>query len=62
MNKKLAPLRAKNDVTNALQLFEVVKTSYGRNKNLDKKNSRTRPDVHFKDFSLTIQQTKPKTD
>ena len=46
MNKKLAPLRAKNDVTHALQLklhermnkknrFEVVVTSYGRNKNRD---------------------------
>ena len=45
MNKKLAQLRAKNDVTHAIQLklhermnksrFEVVVTSYGRNKNLD---------------------------
>ena len=45
MNKKLAPLRVKNDVTHALQLklhermnksrLEVVLTSYGRNKNLD---------------------------
>ena len=45
MNKKLAPLRAKNDVRHALQLnlhertnksrFEVVVTSYGRNKNRD---------------------------
>ena len=43
MNKKLAPLRSKNDVKQALQLklherttksrFEVVVTSYGRNKN-----------------------------
>ena len=43
--KKLAPLRAKNDVTHALQTklhermskqrFEVVVTSYGRNKNRD---------------------------
>ena len=49
MNKKLAPLRAKNDVTHAIRLklhertnkkiwkkrFEVVVTSYGRNKNRD---------------------------
>ena len=43
--KNLAPLRAKNDVTYALQLklhecikksrFDVVVTSYGRNKNRD---------------------------
>ena len=43
--KKLAPLRAKNDVTHEIPLkmhermnksrFEVVVTSYGRNKNLD---------------------------
>ena len=43
--KKLAPLRAKNDVTHAHQLklhermnkkqIEVVVTSYGRNKNRD---------------------------
>ena len=49
-SKKLAAIRAKNDVTHPLQLklhermnksgFEVVVTSYGRNKNLDeiKKN------------------------
>ena len=42
MNKKLAPLRAKNDVTHAilLKLHErmnkkVAVTSYGRNKNHD---------------------------
>ena len=45
MNKKLTPPRAKNDVTHAIQLklheqmnksrFEVVVTSYGRNKNRD---------------------------
>ena len=42
MNKKLAPLRAKNDVTHAIQLKlhermtkKVAVTSYGRNKNLD---------------------------
>ena len=44
--KKLTPLRAKNDVTYAIQMklhermkkksrFEVVVTSYGRNKNHD---------------------------
>ena len=47
MKKKLAPLRAKNDVTHALQLklherkksrFELVVTSYGRNKNRGEKN------------------------
>ena len=55
MNKKLAPLRAKNDVTHALQLklherlnksrFEVVVMSYGRNKNRDDeiKNTKKRP-------------------
>ena len=65
MNKKLAPLRAKNDVTHGLQLklhermnknrFEVVVTSYGRNKNRDdeiKKHSRTSPEAQFKEFSL----------
>ena len=51
MNKKLAPLRAKNDVTHALQLklherikksrFEVVVTSYGRNKNRDEIKKKT---------------------
>ena len=39
MNKKLAPLRAKNDVTHAIQLKlheqKVAMTSYGRNKNHD---------------------------
>ena len=42
MNKKLAPLRAKNDVTHAVQLKlhermkkKVAVTSYGRNKNHD---------------------------
>ena len=42
MNKKLAPLRAKNDVTHAIQLKlherinkKVAETSYGRNKNHD---------------------------
>ena len=39
MNKKLAPLRAKNDVTHAIQLKlheqKVAVTSYGRNKNND---------------------------
>ena len=41
MNKKLAPLRAKNDVTHAIQLKlhermnKVAVTSYGRNKNHD---------------------------
>ena len=45
MNKKLAPLRAKNDVTHAILLncmnertksrFQLVVTSYGRNKYLD---------------------------
>ena len=36
----------------------MVVTSYGRNKNRDdeiKKHSRTSPDVHFKEFSLTKQ-------
>ena len=75
MSKKLAPIRAKNDVTHALQLklhermnksgFEVVVTSYGRNKNLDeikKKQSRTSPEIQFKEFSLTKQNTRPRTD
>ena len=41
MNKKLAPLSAKNDVTHAIQLKlhermnKVAVTSYGRNKNHD---------------------------
>ena len=65
MNKKLAPLRAKNDVTHAIQLKlhermnKVAVTSYGRNKNHDdeiKKHSRTSPDVQFKEFSLTKQK------
>ena len=68
MNKKLAPLRAKNDVTHAIQLKlheqKVAVTSYGRNKNHDeiKKHSRTSPDVQFKEFSLTKQKTRPRTD
>ena len=39
-------------------------TSYGRNKNHDKikKHSRTSPDVQFKEFSLTKQTTRPRTD
>ena len=62
MNKTLAPLRAKNDVTHAIQLKlhermnkKVAVTSYGRNKNHDeiKKHSRTSPDVQFKEFLLT---------
>ena len=66
MNKKLAPLRAKNDVTHAIQLKlhermkkKVAVTSYGRNKNHDdeiKKHSRTSPDVQFKEFPLTKQK------
>ena len=50
--KKLAPLRAKNDVTHALQTklhermskqrFEVVVTSYGRNKNRDDEIKKSR--------------------
>ena len=64
MNKKLAPLRAKNDVTHAIQLklHERMNKSgcesYGRNKNHDdeiKKHNRTSPDVQFKEFSLTKQ-------
>ena len=55
MNKKLAPLRAKNDVTHAILLncmnertksrFELVVTSYGRNKYLDDhiKKTKRRP-------------------
>ena len=44
MNKKLAPPGVRDDVTHATQLklrelkksrFEVIVTSYGRNKNLD---------------------------
>ena len=44
--------------------FEVVVTSYGRNKNRDeiKKHSRTSPDVKFKEYSLTKQKTRPRTD
>ena len=40
-------------------------TSYGLNKNLDdeiKKNSGTSSDVLFKEFSLTTQTTRPRTD
>ena len=75
MNKKLAPLRAKNDVTHAIQLkfhgrmnksrFEEILTSYGCNKNLDdevKKHKRKRPDVQFKECSLTKQKTRPSRD
>ena len=71
MNKKLAPLTAKNDVTHALQLKLRERmnkkwlTSYGRNKNLDdeiKKHSRTSPDVQLKEFSLNKQKTRPRTD
>ena len=48
MNKKLAPLRPKNDVTHELQLksyertnrFYVVVTSYGRNQNRDEIKNR----------------------
>ena len=39
--------------------FEVVVTSYGRNKNRNdeiKKHSRTNPDVQFKEFLLTRQK------
>ena len=40
--------------------------SNGRNKNHDdeikKKHSRTSPDVQFKEFSLTKQKTRPRTD
>ena len=39
--------------------YEVVVTSYGRNKNRDdemKKHSWTSPDVQFKEFSLTKQK------
>ena len=43
--------------------FEVAVTSYGRNKNREiKKHSRTSPDVQFKEFSLTKQKTRPRTD
>ena len=44
---------------------KVAVTSYGRNKNHDdeiKKHSRTSPDVQFKEFSLTKQKTRPRTD
>ena len=44
---------------------KVAVTSYGRNKNHDdeiKKHSRTSPDVQFKEFSLTKQNTRPRTD
>ena len=44
--------------------FEVVMTSYGRNKNRDdeiKTHSRTSPDVQFKELSLTKQKTRPRT-
>ena len=51
MNKKLAPIRAENDVTHALQLklhermkksrFEVIVTSYDRNKNRDDEIKKT---------------------
>ena len=47
MNKKLAPLKLKNDITNAIQLklhervnkkrFKMIVTSYGRNKILTTK-------------------------
>ena len=43
----------------------MVVTSYGRNINRDdeiKKHSRTSPDVQFKEFSLTKQKTKHRTD
>ena len=41
----------------------MIVTSYGR-KNLDDeiKHSRTTPDVQFKEFSLTKQTTRPRTD
>ena len=41
-----------------------IVTSYRRNKNLDdeiKKNSRTSPDVQFKEFSLTKQKVVKRT-
>ena len=43
---------------------KVAVTSYGRNKNHDeiKKHSRTSPDVQFKEFSLTLQTTRPRAD
>ena len=44
---------------------KMAVTSYGRNKNHDddiKKHSRTSPDVQFKEFSLTKQKTRPRTD
>ena len=67
MNTKLAPLRAKNDVTcDSVEIArtneqKVAVTSYGRNKNHDdeiKKHS-TSPDVQFKELSLTKQKTRP---
>ena len=48
MNKKLAPLRAKNDVTHAIQLKlhermnKVAVTSYGRNKHHDDEIKKTK--------------------
>ena len=44
---------------------KVAVTSYGRNKNHDdeiKKHSRTSPEEQFKEFSLTKQTSRPKTD
>ena len=60
MNKKVTSLRAKNDVTHALKL----KLYERMNKNLDEieKHSRTSPNVQFKEFSLTKQKTRPRTD
>ena len=48
----------------AVEVTEVIESQI-RNKNmLDevKKHSRTNPDVQFKEFSLTKQITRPKTD
>ena len=53
MKKKLAPLRAKNDVTLAIQVQMAV-TSYGRNKNHDDEIKKTLPE----EFRKRLEESK----
>ena len=66
MNKKLAPLRAKNDVTHAIQLKlhermkkKVAVTSYGRDKNHDDEIKNIAGRNPEATPSVKISQTKP---
>ena len=75
MNKQLTPLKAKNDVTQAVQLklhermnksrFQVVVTSYVRNKKLDNEIKNIAGQVltyNSKKCALTKQKVRARTD